>query len=257
MIRIRQSIRIIIGALLLCGFVDSAALAATINLLAPGAYKAALDSIAPAFEKASGHHLVLKYAPSAIIAQWVEGGEQFDVAITAPAALKTFAQAGKVLADPQPVIGVNGVLLAYRSGMQKPDVSTPEALKSALLAAKRISFSDPAAGGSSSNYFISVVKQLGIEDEVKRKSVLTKPAEGAFPVLEGKADIGVAQMSEVAMAKGLESVALNPADPKSNSSYAAGISSRSQQGDAARAFIAFIVSPEGLAIRRATGLAPK
>ena len=232
-------------------------LAASLKVLSPGAYKAAIEDIVPLFEKVTGHKIVLQYDPSAVIAQKVEAGEEFDVTITSPAALEGFAKRGVILASPIAVVGVNSVLLAYKPGRQKPDISTPDALKAVLLKANAISYSDPAAGGGSSNYFMSVIQQLGIVEEIEKKAIITKPAEGTFPVGDGRADLGVSQTSEVAMVSGVEAVPLNPTDPKSSSSYAAGISSKSREVDASRAFIDFILSPEGLTIRHAKGLAPK
>jgi molybdate transport system substrate-binding protein len=233
------------------------AFAVNLKVLVPGAYKAALDEIVPQYERESGHKLVVQYNPAAVIAQKIEAGEEFDVAITSPTALDGFAKRGVILTSPIEIVGINTVLLAYKPGSQKPDISTPDALKAVLLKANRISYSDPAAGGGSSNYFMGLIQQLGISDEVKKKAIITKPAEGTFPVGDGRADLAVSQTSEVAMVSGVEAVPLNPSDPKSSSSYAAGISSKSKEGEASRALIAFMLSPNSLAIRKAKGLAPK
>ena len=117
----------------------------------------------------------------------MEAGEEFDVTITSPAALEGFAKRGVILASPIAVVGVNSVFLAYKPGRQKPDISTPDALKAVLLKANAISYSDPAAGGGSSNYFMSVIQQLGIVEEIEKKAIITKPPEGTFPsVMAGR-----------------------------------------------------------------------
>jgi molybdate transport system substrate-binding protein len=231
--------------------------AADLKVMASGAYRAALDDIIPLFEKASGHKIVVHYDAAAMVARKIEAGEAFDVVITSVAALDGLAKRELALPEPQAVVGINAASLAYRRGTAKPDISTSEALKALLLAAKTISFSDPAAGGSSSNYFASVIQRLGIAEEIQRKAILTKPGEGALPVGEGRAEIGVAQTSEIAMVPGVDGVAIFPSDPKSNSTYAAGVSRTSQNAAASSAFVSFMLSPDAVAIQRSKGLAAK
>ncbi len=231
------------------------ATAADLKVMSSGAYRDALDEIVAAFEKTSPTKIVVQYDPAAVVGRKIDAGEAFDLAITSASALDGLVKKGIVLADSTAVVGVNAVTLAYKRRTPKPDVSTPEAMKAVLLAAKAISFSDPAAGGSSSNYFAALIEKLGIADEVKRKGILTKPGAGAFPVGEGKADIGIAQTSEVAMVPGVEGVAVFPDDPKSKSIYSAGVSAASKETEAARTLLKFMQSPEALAIRKAKGLA--
>lgn len=249
----RRSIFAAFAAFVILAGVPAAA--AELKVMSSGAYRDALDEIVAAFTKTSTTKIVVQYDPAAVVGRKIDAGEAFDVAITSASALDGLVKKGIVLADSSAVVGVNAVTLAYRRGSPKPDISTPEALKAVLLAAKAISFSDPAAGGSSSNYFAALIERLGIADEVKRKGIMTKPGAGAFPVGEGRADIGVAQTSEVAMVPGVEGVAVFPSDPKSKSTYAAGISAASKETDAARALVKFMLSPEALAIRKAKGLA--
>ncbi len=212
---------------------------AELKVMSSGAYRAALEELVPAFEKASGNKLVVHYHPAAIVGRKIAAGEAFDVAIAGDKALEGLVEQG----------------IAYRRGAAKPDIATPDALKAVILNAKTISFSDPAGGGSSSNYFVGIIQQLGLTDEVQRKAILTEPGKGAFPVGEGKAEIGVAQTSEIAMAPGVEGVAIFPADPNSKSTYAAGVSAKSSETAAARDFVKFMLSPDAMAIRKSKGLA--
>ena len=228
---------------------------AELKVMSSGAYRAALEELVPAFEKASGNKLVVHYHPAAIVGRKIAAGEAFDVAIAGDKALEGLVEQGIVLAGSTAIVGVNGASLAYRRGAAKPDIATPDALKAVILNAKTISFSDPAGGGSSSNYFVGIIQQLGLTDEVQRKAILTEPGKGAFPVGEGKAEIGVAQTSEIAMAPGVEGVAIFPADPNSKSTYAAGVSAKSSETAAARDFVKFMLSPDAMAIRKSKGLA--
>lgn len=228
--------------------------AAELKVMSSGAYKSALEAIIPLFETASGHKIVAQYDAAAMVARKIEEGEAFDLAITSSEALERLVKDGIVSEFGHAVVGENAASLAYRRGSPRPVIATPDELKAVLLGAKTISFSDPAGGGSSSNYFAGVILKLGIAEEVRRKAILTKPGQGAFPVGDDRAEFGVAQTSEIAMVPNVEGIPIFPSDPKSKSSYSAGVSSKSMGSDAARAFIKFILSPDASAIRRAKGL---
>jgi molybdate transport system substrate-binding protein len=235
-------------------FPSSAQTNATLRIIAAVPVKAALDAIVPLFEKASGHDVGIEYGAGDIPTK-IAAGEAFDVVILGTAAMDALVKGGFVLPDSQAMFGTAVFELAYRSSTSRPDISTPDALKAVLLNAKTISYSDPAAGGPSSVYFAGLIEQLGLRENVQRKAILTKPGQGAFPVGDGRADIGVAQSSEIASAPGVEGVPLAPSDPKAKSRMAAGISSKSTETDAARAFIRFMLAPDATAIRKSKGFA--
>jgi molybdate transport system substrate-binding protein len=227
---------------------------APLTVLASVAVKGAFEQLGPLFEKTAARRVVMQYDSGAAITRRVAAGEAFDVVITSAAGVDDFVKTGAVAADAHAIVGTAVASLAYKDGMPKPDISTPEALRAVVLGAKTISFSDPAAGGASSVYFAGVLDRLGIADAIKQKATLTKPGDGAGPVGSGQAEIGVAQSSEIALVPGVDGVPIFPSDPKSKSIYAAGVSSKSTQPDAARAFLRFLLSPEGAAIRKAKGL---
>jgi molybdate transport system substrate-binding protein len=198
---------------------------------------------------------VVQYDPSSVVARKIEAGEVFDVVITGAQPLDGLIKRGIAAPDVAAVVGVNAASLAYRHGSPKPDIATADALKALLLGAQVISFSDPAAGGGSSNYFVGVLRQIGIADEILRKAILTRPGEGAVPVADGRADFGAAQTSEIVRVGGVQGVPIFPSDPKSQSTYAAGVSAKCGAPEAARALVQFLQSTEALVIRKAKGLA--
>jgi molybdate transport system substrate-binding protein len=234
----------------------NAAQAAEIRVFASTALKSTFDEIGPVFEQRTGHKLILPYYSSADTRKRMKAGEAFDVAITEFDAFQELVREGVTVADPVSVIAVNAVQLAWPAAGPKPDFSTVEKLKSVLLAAKSISYSDPALGGGSSVYFQSLIERLGIADAVRAKEVKAKSGQGAMPVAEGKAEIGVAQASEIVTLKSLSAEAIMPDDPKSRSIYGVGASSKSGNLAAAREFVAFLKSPEGTAAMRKNGLSP-
>jgi molybdate transport system substrate-binding protein len=233
-----------------------AALADEIRVFASTALKSTFDEIGPVFEQRTGHRLILPYHSSADTRKRMKAGEGFDVAITEFDAFQELVQEGVSVADPVSVIAVNAVQLAWPASTPKPDISTVEKLKAALLAAKSISYSDPALGGGSSVYFQSLIERLGIGEAVRAKAVKAKSGQGAAPVAEGKAEIGIAQASEIVALKNLSAVDIMPDDPKSRSTYGVGASSKSASLVAARQFVAFLKSPEGAAGLRRNGLSP-
>lgn len=243
-----------VHASLLALCLSGAACATEIKVIASTAMKSSFDEIVPVFEQRTGHKLVLPYYSSADGRRRMKEGEAFDVAITDIEAFHALVKDGVAVADPVTVIAINAVELAYPASAPKPDVSTPDKLKSVLLAAKSISYSDPALGGGSSVYFQSVIEQLGIAENVRAKDVKARSGQGAAPVAEGKAEIGIAQASEIVSLKDISSVPIMTEDPKSRSIYGIGISAKSQQMETARAFVAFLKSPESVAALRRNGL---
>jgi molybdate transport system substrate-binding protein len=145
--------------------------------------------------------------------------------------------------------GGNAVCLAYQAEAAPPDISTPEALRAVLLTASSISLSDPKHGGGSSKYFIDLLASLDIAAAVIPKLLLTAGGQGAVPVAEKKAEIGIAQTSEIAMLAGVA------AAPFSGSAvnYELAVSAHHPH-PASAALAAFIAGPHGAKIRRKRGL---
>ncbi len=244
------------AAAVLAGIVSTQApaRAADLKVVCFATVKAAFDELAPLYEKTRGGHIVLQYESSVNQKTKLEGGEPFDVAIGYGRLMTSLEEKDLVLKDSVAPVSSLWAVMAYRRGEPAPGVATMDALKATVLKAKSISFSDPAAGGTSSIYFASLVKTLGVENEVKAKAIITKPGQGAFPVGEGKAEIGVAQSSEAALVAGVDSVRLFPSDPKSQSSFSMAVSSKTSQPEAARAFQKFLTSPEAVAVLKSKGI---
>jgi molybdate transport system substrate-binding protein len=114
--------------------------------------------------------------------------------------------------------------------------------------ARAISYSDPALGGGSANFFARLIEDLGVGDALRAKAVLTMPGEAGYPVGDGRAEYGVAQASELALVSGIDCVPLFPDAPKSRSVYAVGVSEASPNVAAARAFVAFLTSYEAKSV---------
>jgi molybdate transport system substrate-binding protein len=223
-------------------------------VMSTGAYRAALDEILHDFEQSGGFAARAVYAAAAAIAARIAAGEGFDVAITTSASMAGLADAGFVVPSSRRLAGCNAVCLAYRQGAPAPRAVTPEELRKTLLQATSISVSDPVHGGGSSSYFFGILDSLGLEAAIAPRLVFTPGGQGARPVAEGSAEIGIAQTSEIAAIPGLAAVPLWPANPEGRADYEAAIGTRAALPQAAAALTEFLSGAMGAAIRARCGL---
>ena len=218
------------------------------------AVRVALEQLKGEISQALGQPLSISYEATPVIRKYIESGKPFDVAITVPANVDDLTRSGYLLPQPRTVIGVTVASVAYRDGTPEPTVANDAAFKSFVLGAPALSLSDPAKGGASSNFFMAAVHRLDLTTVVGGKLVLTEPGDGATPVAAGKVPYGIALTSEIAGKPGVKGVPLLPSDPAGTSRFIAVVSAKSPQADAARAFIAFLGTPKGVAARKAAGL---
>jgi molybdate transport system substrate-binding protein len=143
-----------------------------------------------------------------------------------------------------------------KAGAPKPDVSTVEAFKTALLAAKTVSYIDPASGGSSGIYIDQLLGKLGIADQVRPKAKLKKGGHVADYVISGEAELGLQQISEILPVKGVSFVGPLPKDVQNTTTYAAGLSAAAKNADAGKAFIKTFSEPAAAALLKSKGMEP-
>ena len=208
-------------SLLLLAATPSSARAAEITLLGPASFRVLFPKLLPQFEKSSGDKVTAGYAPLGVITERVMKGEPIDVVIVSGKQNEELQKQGKLLAGSRVEIAQVGFTVFVKKGAPKPDLSSADALKRALLAAKSIAVGDPARGGGASLYTIGLLKRLGISDEVKAKSRLeSSGTEIAEAVAKGETELGIGVASDLSLVTGIESVAL-PAEVQSYSLYVA------------------------------------
>jgi molybdate transport system substrate-binding protein len=179
--------------------VTGATQAAEINAFISTALKTVTDELLPPFERANGHTIRATYAPSGALIPRFDGGEPVDIFLTDSAAIDTLIKHGKVVA-PRVDLARTGIGIAVRKGAPKPDVSTPEALKRALLAAKTVGHAAPSGGSITAAHIQAVFRRLGIASQVTPKVKLAAGGpNGRVSVLisTGEAEIGLQQVSEL------------------------------------------------------------
>jgi len=226
---------------------------AEIKLLASNALKSVLEEVAPQFEKASGHKLTITFGSTGTLTASIDKGTPFDVTIAGADALDGLIKRGLVAA-PRLDIARSGIGVSYRKGAPKPDISTAAVLKAALLAAKSISFNPQGLSGS---HMLKVIDTMGIAAELKPK--LKVPAVSASEdVAKGVAELGVTQVSEIIpyAAAGAELAGPLPPEVQLYTVFSIALAAKAQQGDAAKALIAYLRAPAIVPVLKAKGLEP-
>jgi molybdate transport system substrate-binding protein len=235
---------------------SNGARATEIKVLSSTALKAAMEELAPQFERASEYKLAITYGPSAGLKPRIEAGEPFDLALITPASIDDLIKQGRIEPGSRHNIGRTGIGVAIRAGAPRPDIGTTAAFKRALLDAKSITYGDPARGGLSSVYFIGLVERLGIADQIKAKARLGTASEGVRPVATGEAELGIGQASEIPLVPGVELLGPFPAELQSYTDVTAGISAHAKEADGAKALIKFLTAPAAVPVFKAKGFEP-
>jgi molybdate transport system substrate-binding protein len=227
--------------------------AAEIKVISAGAVRSIVSELAPAFEKESGHKVTLSFGTVGVVRQKL-AAEPADMVIMSDTALDEAIRQGSVVAGSRADIARTGMGVAVREGAPKPDISTSEALKQALLAARSIVYVDPAQGGTSGIHFAGVLQRLGIAEAVKPKTTLVPGGYPAELVAKGEVELVAHQISEILPVKGVTLVGPLPKDVQKITTYSAGLPTKAETVEAARVFIAFLTSPAAKPKFAAAGL---
>jgi molybdate transport system substrate-binding protein len=251
---VRHSVAGAFVALLLAGATSDAA---EVKVYATIGMGSVLKELQPKFEQVSGHKLDITWGLAAGLTKRVAEGESPDALVAIRGGVDGLVKNGRIAEPSAVTLALSGVGVSVRSGAPKPDISTPEKLKAALIAAKAIAYSDPSKGGASGVHFAKVAERLGIADLVKAKSKF--PETAGLPgklLLDGTADVAVSQIPELLEVQGTDLVGPLPGDLQNITMFAGGVVSGAKQPDAATAFLKFLQSPEAVATVKAKGMEP-
>jgi molybdate transport system substrate-binding protein len=248
------------AAMLLAGLAAGAAGAAEVKVVSAGAMRAALEELAPAFEKASGHKLKIEYATAGKVEEKIAADEEIDVAIlTKPRADKLVGKA-KLVGGTSTTLARVPIALAVKKGGAKPDIGSVEGFKKALLGAKSIAYNDPASGATSGIHMAQVLDKLGMAAELKPKIHLGAQTAGKGVgdlVAHGDAEIGIFPASELMGVGGIDIIGPLPAELQSpDLVFLAASPMISKQPVAAKALIDFLAGPAAKAVYKAKGMEP-
>jgi molybdate transport system substrate-binding protein len=232
------------------------AAATALEVVCSGGFTAALRTLAPDFERSTGTKLTIGSGPSMgntpnAIPQRLSRGEPLDVVIMVGGALDKLIQEGKVVAGSRVDLARSAIGVVVRKGAPRPDISTPDALKRALLAASSIAYSDSASGVYVST---ELFQRLGIADQVQAKAHKIPATPVAEIVARGDAELGFQQISELLPVPGIDLVGRLPPELQKITVFSAGVVAGSHAPDAARALIRFLAAPAAQSAVTQSGL---
>jgi molybdate transport system substrate-binding protein len=227
--------------------------AAELKVIAGGSMTASMNALAAPFEKASGHKLSIHFDSTPNIIARVNSGTPFDVVVVPVDVFKDAAAKARFAPGPTVDIARVGYGVIVRTGAPKPDISTPDAFKNALLAAPSIAFLPASAAGA---YVTKVFERLGIAEEMKAKTkVQAAPAQIAPAVAKGEAELGVF-LTNVLVAPGVELVGPFPGELQQELVFTSAVAADTREADAAKALIDYLKTQEATAIIKAAGMTP-
>jgi molybdate transport system substrate-binding protein len=225
-----------------------------VTLLAPGSIRAATEAAIPAFEAKTGYKVKATFGSGGGTKQQIARGEQFDVPILQPPYPEVLAS-GNVVADSATPLASVSIGVAVKKGAPKPDISTPDAVKKMLLAAKSVSYPDAtnAAAGISVN---ETLKQLGIADQLQGKTKFSQGGAAAMTmVAKGETEIGLTFMGDMSD-PGIDVVGALPKEISPPTEFVGFVHARAKDPAAARALLSYLASPEASAAYKTNRMQP-
>src|SRR5499427_9545106 len=239
-------------SLIACVFVclpQGTAWSAELKVFASRAIWTVLGEIGPQFEKNSGHKLNAIIGLSSEFVGRINGGEAFDVIAAPPAALDGLINSGKVTADSKTNLARSAYGVIVRAGAPKPDVSSVEAFKHALLNAKSITYL-PVPGVP------QLIEQLGLKDAIASKVTIPNTDISSELVAKGEVELGIIAITQTFTTPGVELVGPLPAEIQFYTNFGGAVSTTSKSADAARDLLIFLKGPTAISVIKAQGMEP-
>lgn len=228
-----------------------------IALTCTTALKSTLDETLPKFERDSGHTVAPSYGPSPRLAKQIAEGAACDAAIVGAQGIDDLIAQGRIVAASRTEIARSPIALAVQKGARKPDISTAETFKAALLAAKSIAMSNPVGGGTSGGVLMRAFERLGIADALRPK--LTFGAGGPAGLVghylaRKEIEVGIQQLPELMMVPGIDIVGPLPEGVQSVTAFTGGVSTAAKNPEGAAALLRYLRTPEVAAVIRGKGM---
>jgi len=233
-----------LAILLLALAVATSAGAAEIHVFCSNGIRAVLEELLPKFEQSTGDKVILQYEPSSQLRKRIDAGEPFDLTILTTALIDAEIGAGRLAADSRTLLARSGLGVSIRAGAKKPNVSTVDAFKRALLDAESITY---AQQGASAAPFEVMVAKLGLTAQLRPKYRLgNTAADVGDAVSSGRVELGIAPVSEILPVRGVDLVGPFPREIQSYVEMTGAVSVNAREKDAAKKLLAFIIAPGNL-----------
>lgn len=217
--------------------------AVELTVWSAGAVKPAMEELVSGFQSATGHRLAVDYAPVGVLLRRLSAGGRPDVLLLSAEVVSEVERQNWVVPASAVAVGSVGVGVAVKAGAARPDISTPDALRQTLLAAKSITYMDPQKG-TSGKHFAGVLEQLGIAQQVQAKTTLGDVGFVVEPVARGDIEIGVQQITEILPVHGAVLVGPLPASLQKITTYAVLLGAGAKDQPAASEFIRYLQTPQ-------------
>jgi molybdate transport system substrate-binding protein len=218
--------------------------------MASAAFKPAYLELLPGYERASGNRIVNLWAPTLQIVSRMKSGEVVDLLIMSAAGLDGLMKAGIVTQRHD--LATSGVSVAVKPGAPRPDISSGEAVKRAVLAAKSVAYST----GPSGIYLKTLFERMGIADRIRDKVRVVQGEPVGAVIARGEVELGLQQTCELLPVPGVDIVGPLPPDIQEITLFSAGLHARAKEADAARALVAHLKTPTAAQVIRKTGMEP-
>jgi molybdate transport system substrate-binding protein len=208
-----------------------------------------MGTLLPMFESATGNKVKISFKGAPAIAADLKQGAA-DLVITNAEVVDALAASGDVAGDGKMLLMISKVGIAVKAGAPRPNISTPDALKAALLAAKTVGYSQGASG----QHFLTVIQKLGIADAVKAKAVVVQGRPVGAAIASGEAEIGLQQVAELRPVAGIDVFGELPAELQKQIPYSSGIAAKAKDAATARALVSFLRSEPALDVLKRKGM---
>lgn len=230
--------------------VGASAHAAEITVVAGGGpLPDVMGTLVPMFEKATGNMVKISFKGEPGASADLKSGAA-DLVIINTEIVDALAKDGTVAAGANTLLMISKVAVGVKAGAKRPDVSTPDKLKAALLAAKSVGYSQ----GSSGQHFQTVMQKLGITDAIKAKAVVVQGRPVGAAIASGEAEIGIQQLAELRPVAGVDVIGEMPAELQKQIPYSAGVGAKAKDAATARALVTFLRSPPAMDVLKRKGM---
>lgn len=242
-----------LAAICLSGWIGGPARAAEISVIStPGPMPTLMGALVPMFERASGNKVAIKFQAAPQTLRELKEGAAVDLLISDEELMEGYAKAGVLVPGGAAKIMLSRVGVAVKAGAGKPDISSPEAFKSALTAAKSVAYSRGASG----QHFVTVIQHLGLTDTLKPKTIIVQGKPVGAAVAAGEAEIGIQQVAELMPVPGIDLVGPLPGDLQKIIVYEAGVTAKAKEAAAANALVKFLASEAAVTVMKQKGMNP-
>jgi molybdate transport system substrate-binding protein len=238
-------------ALVAVGFAVPAP-AADITVLAGMGVVSGVSDLAPAYEKLTGHSVIVRFEPAAAMNDKISAGEPADIAALQPAEVDNFIEQGRMVAGTRTDFAQAGVGVAVKAGAPRPDIGTVAAFKHAMINARSIGYSQAGSGLIAA----AAMEKLGIADQLRAKTTFINGRPVAMAVAKGEVEVGLQQINVILPIEGADYVGPLPMELQDTVKFSAAILTVSKHKDLARAFLNYIASADAGPLLRRSGMEP-